>query len=178
MTRTAKLAIAVLGSLVLLTGGVAAWSVIPAADGTITACMTKASGAIRLIDTATTTSCRAGEQKIEWNQKGVPGKDATEFVEYFSTDIRRAHVAPEYFATARCDVGDDLLWGNATIRQDPAHPNRNVSQGGNTFDSGTVEGWRAEVLYSAGSTVPGDEWVASIAARCADTAAPFDHPAN
>jgi type VI secretion system secreted protein Hcp len=50
--------------------GVAA---IPDADGTVHACVTTATGAVRIIDSATTTTCGAGEQAVTWNQQGPQG---------------------------------------------------------------------------------------------------------
>jgi hypothetical protein len=45
---------------------------IPAQDGTITACYTKSTGGIRLIDPASTT-CKSGETTLTWNQQGNTG---------------------------------------------------------------------------------------------------------
>jgi hypothetical protein len=45
------------------------------ADGTITACAKKRSGAVRLVIRG--KRCRKGEQRITWNQRGRPGADGT-----------------------------------------------------------------------------------------------------
>src|SRR3954466_4837412 len=50
MNRTAKLAIGVLGVLVLLVGGTVAYAAVPSASGVLTACVQKSTGAVRLID--------------------------------------------------------------------------------------------------------------------------------
>ena len=71
MNRTAKLAIGVLGAIVLVLGGVAAYAAIPSSTGVFTACMTKSSGTIRLVEA--TETCRSSEQKVSWNQAGQPG---------------------------------------------------------------------------------------------------------
>jgi hypothetical protein len=74
MTRTAKLAIAVLGAIVLMLGGFAARAAIPSADGTITACYIKPTSNLRVIN-ADATSCKKGETTLTWNQQGEPGTD-------------------------------------------------------------------------------------------------------
>ena len=80
MTRTAKLAIGVLGALVLMLGGTwIAQAAIPSADGTITACYTKPSSALRVIN-ADTASCKRGETALTWNQEGAPGVSGYEVV--------------------------------------------------------------------------------------------------
>jgi type VI secretion system secreted protein Hcp len=56
-------------------GAAVAVAAIPAADGTIHACINGAStppGAVRIIDDATQT-CAAGETPLTWNQQGPPG---------------------------------------------------------------------------------------------------------
>src|SRR4051794_18393568 len=58
------LAIAVVG------GGAVAIGAIPS-SGTITGCMNKKGGALRVIDQKRT--CKRGERKLTWNQEGRPG---------------------------------------------------------------------------------------------------------
>src|SRR5690348_383117 len=56
-------------------GAAVAFAAIPAADGTIHACINPAStppGAVRIIDDATQT-CAAGETPLTWSQTGPPG---------------------------------------------------------------------------------------------------------
>ena len=67
----------VLPTLAALGAGAAvAFAAIPAADGTIHACINPAStppGAVRIIDDATTPTCAAGETPLTWNQTGPEG---------------------------------------------------------------------------------------------------------
>jgi hypothetical protein len=71
-------ALAVIGAaLVLMFGGMVAYSAIPSADGTITACMTKASGTVRLIEAKAGKKCRKAEKLVTWNEEGQPGADGT-----------------------------------------------------------------------------------------------------
>jgi hypothetical protein len=61
-------------ALVLGIGGGVAIADIPSSDnGTITACMTKPGGTIRLIDAEVGATCKKGETKVEWNAQGQPG---------------------------------------------------------------------------------------------------------
>lgn len=62
---------AVAGAIVVVTSGIA-YATIPGPNGVISACYLKSGGALRVID-ASTTSCKATEQAISWNQQGVPG---------------------------------------------------------------------------------------------------------
>ncbi len=59
------------GALVAVGVGVAN-AQIPAQDGTISACYTKSTGGIRIIDGASTT-CKSGETSLTWNQQGNTG---------------------------------------------------------------------------------------------------------
>ena len=60
----------VAGGVIALVLGGGAYAAIPAADGTITACANPDGTNLRLLDTATTSTCPAGQNKISWNQKG------------------------------------------------------------------------------------------------------------
>jgi hypothetical protein len=66
-----------------LGGGVAIADIPSTTDGTITACMTKPGGTIRLIDAEAGATCKKGETKVEWNQQGVPGNDGSDGVSGF-----------------------------------------------------------------------------------------------
>jgi hypothetical protein len=57
-------------ALVLAAGGFAV-AAIPGKDGSITACFSKRSGALRVI--AASKQCRPGEKRIAWRQQGPPG---------------------------------------------------------------------------------------------------------
>ena len=53
-------------------GGVAAAS-IPSPGGVITSCYNTSTGAVRIVDAATTRACATGEKFLNWNQKGQKG---------------------------------------------------------------------------------------------------------
>ena len=75
-------------ALVLMIGGAVAYASIPATDGTITGCVLKSSGHVRIIDTAT-ESCKSTETTVPWNQAGQPGEDGADAPD-FSTQLYRA----------------------------------------------------------------------------------------
>jgi hypothetical protein len=58
----------VIAATAILIGGVTylANAAIPSADGTFTACIAKANGTVRIIDTAVTTSCKSTEIQRTW----------------------------------------------------------------------------------------------------------------
>ena len=70
--------LAVIGAaLVLMIGGAVAYAQIPSTDGTVTACMVKTSGTIRLIDAEAGATCRSTEKQVTWNQAGSPVSTAS-----------------------------------------------------------------------------------------------------
>ena len=58
---------------VVLTGAGVASASVPDAGGVITTCYNKASGNVRIIDAAKSTSCKRAEKSLSWNQSGQPG---------------------------------------------------------------------------------------------------------
>jgi hypothetical protein len=64
-------------ALALGIGGGLAVAAIPSSDGTITACMVKPGGTIRLINAEAGEACKKGEQLLTWNQQGQPGTNGT-----------------------------------------------------------------------------------------------------
>jgi hypothetical protein len=68
-TRTLAVSAAALGLIAV--GGIAG-ATIPGTGGVINGCYNTTNGALRVIDTATTT-CKQGETPITWNQTGTPG---------------------------------------------------------------------------------------------------------
>src|SRR5690349_17616196 len=60
-----------IAAISLAVGGGATYALIPD-GGVISACYNKASGALRIIDAAT-TACRGGEVALSWNQQGAAG---------------------------------------------------------------------------------------------------------
>ena len=67
-------ALVILGcAVVLMVGGAVAYAAIPNAQGVFTACISKSSGDVRVIDPSTGATCKSWELKRTWNQKGQPG---------------------------------------------------------------------------------------------------------
>jgi hypothetical protein len=66
-----RLAVALAAVLALTAGIGVAIGAIPASDGTITACYSKANGDLRVIDSEAGQTCKASENELSWNQ-GTP----------------------------------------------------------------------------------------------------------
>lgn len=78
LRKHARLLIGSSLAIVLLAGGVAfAVGTIPGSDGVIHGCYNNRTGALRVIDPAS-TSCADKESPIFWNQEGAPGDDGTD----------------------------------------------------------------------------------------------------
>jgi hypothetical protein len=75
--RRRAVVIGAAGVLALPLLGAAAAAAVPDAQGTFHGCYTTATGALRIIDTASTVSarnhCRTGERAVTWNVAGAPG---------------------------------------------------------------------------------------------------------
>jgi hypothetical protein len=71
-TRGMALLVIVRGLIGMSVGGIA-WAAIPDSAGVIHGCYANKGGALRVIDTATTTSCKSTEQSLTWNQQGIQG---------------------------------------------------------------------------------------------------------
>src|SRR5262249_31345390 len=59
--------------VVLAVSGGIAWASIPDENGVFTACISNATGAIRMIDPSAGQTCTGGENRVTWNKKGVEG---------------------------------------------------------------------------------------------------------
>jgi len=70
-----KLTLTLVGTIAALTLGSIAWAAIPAGNGVINGCYDKASGALRVTDTATNTpkGCSNKEAALTWSQQGPKG---------------------------------------------------------------------------------------------------------
>jgi hypothetical protein len=71
LTPLTAAVLASVGTACVLAVGAAVASV-PASSGVISACYDKRTGALRVIHAARKT-CRSGEARLTWNQRGVPG---------------------------------------------------------------------------------------------------------
>ncbi|MGH3506790.1 MAG: hypothetical protein ACRDO2_06260 [Nocardioidaceae bacterium] len=67
-------------------GGVAIADIPSSNDQTITACMTKPGGTIRLIDSESGATCKKSEQVVTWNTEGQPGADGVSGYEIVTND--------------------------------------------------------------------------------------------
>ena len=70
--RWSRAGAAIVAISVIAVGGGLAWAGIPDPNGEIHACYQKENGALRVVDSAT-TSCRTQEVPLSWSQAGSPG---------------------------------------------------------------------------------------------------------
>jgi hypothetical protein len=111
---------------------------IPAADGTITACM-KQDGTIRLIDTEAGVSCKDNEKRVTWSQtgpqgavgpEGPPGISGLHIVKVQTLFQSAAGVQGGIngSAVANCPEGEHLTGGGVQWGYtDGAHPDNQVT---------------------------------------------------
>ena len=101
-------------ALVLMIGGAMAYAAIPAADGTITGCVLKSSGVVRIIDTAK-EKCKSNRADRPWNQAGQPGADGVSGYEIVTNE---GPVLENSFVTRQvtCPRGKNVTGGGASIR--------------------------------------------------------------
>jgi hypothetical protein len=72
VTRTKLVAGAAL-VLICGTAAIVSWASVPDAHGIIHGCYKKSTGALRVLDTATTNKCPAGSVAVNWNRTGARG---------------------------------------------------------------------------------------------------------
>jgi hypothetical protein len=115
-------ALAVIGAaLVLMSGGAFVYATAnPGNPTTITSCVNKTSGVIRIIDPAKTT-CAKNETALTWNQQGVPGTNdtpgtnGTNGVSGYEIVSRDVNISPNSFGSAAvgCPAGKKVVGGGA-----------------------------------------------------------------
>jgi hypothetical protein len=106
-------------ALALGIGGGIAIADVPSGDGTITACMLKPGGTIRLIDAEGGATCKKTEQKVEWNAEGQPGTDGVSGYEIVTRDkIPGVGFLGE---SAHCPAGKKVVGGGATAIDENGH---------------------------------------------------------
>jgi hypothetical protein len=72
--RRRLLPVLALAALLALSAAIGVASgAIPSSDGTINGCFAKSDGELRVIDKAKQQKCKASEQALNWNQKGLKG---------------------------------------------------------------------------------------------------------
>lgn len=100
------LTVAGIAVALLVVGGVAVAS-IPDASGVINGCRKNSDGSLRVIDTATTTTCPTGWTRLNWSQTGPPGISGLVTVQATGT------IPPQSSATvaAFCPPGKSVLGG-------------------------------------------------------------------
>lgn len=99
--------------LVLGIGGGVAIADIPSSDdGTITACMLKPGGTIRLIDAEAGATCKKGETKVAWNADGQPGQDGVSGYEIVTND--KSPGVGFLGEAAHCPEGKKVVGGGAS----------------------------------------------------------------
>lgn len=121
-------ALAVIGAaLVLVAGGAIAYAAIPSNTGVFTACMTKSSGTIRLIEA--TDTCRSAEQKVSWNaagQPGLPGEDGDDGAD----GTNGTNGVSGYVMESRASANNSEQIGNRTFTTTIYCPSGKVALGG------------------------------------------------
>lgn len=70
------------------------WAAIPAANGTITACMDN-KGALKVIDAESGAACPASQQQLDWNVRGPQGPAGPQGPQGPAGQIRYLHVAAD-----------------------------------------------------------------------------------
>lgn len=121
----------VLGGLLAIAGAVAgiALAAIPGSDGTITGCITKSGGKLRVID-ATVTNCKSNEQRLDWNVQGPAGTDGqngtngTDGVSGWQmvTDTRSYGTGTSFAfggLSVDCPEGKKVVGGGGSVLTDP-----------------------------------------------------------
>src|SRR5262245_33517764 len=112
MNRTVKVAIAVLGSLMLMVAGAVAYAAFPVTDGVVSAGVLTRGGSIRIHDAPTATS-NQGEVPLNWNQQGVPGMSGYEEVR---KTVQHDDISSEILDSALCPDGKVPIGGGANGR--------------------------------------------------------------
>src|SRR3954471_15346194 len=113
--RFKKLAVPIVvgTALVLGVGGIA-YATIPSSSGTITSCVQKSSGAVRLIDTAK-ESCKSTESTLPWNQAGVPGTNGVSGYEIVKQQAPADGIVILRAETIPCPAGKKVVGGGAAV---------------------------------------------------------------
>jgi len=148
-------------------GGVAA-AQIPSADGTISSCYTKSTGAIRILD-GDSGSCKKGETSLTWNQHGNPGingTNGTNGVSGYSIVTSDKAFGGGTFATVDvdCPAGKKVLGGGVSAVDEGT--GRDVSTSALTINTSTAKadgsGWFAGIETQGGFPV-----TVRVRAQCA-----------
>ena len=107
-------------ALTLGIGGGIAIADIPSGDGTITACMLKPGGTIRLINAEGGATCKKTEEKVEWSVAGQDGADGVSGYEIVTRD--KVPGIGFLGEGAQCPEGKKVVGGGATAIDENGHP--------------------------------------------------------
>ena len=161
-------ALTVIGAaLVLMAAGAVAYAQIPSADGTISACYTKSTGTIRIVNTG--VACKKGETSLAWNQHGNPGTNGTKCTNGTSGVSGYEHVASTdtvtanqqgFFGglTASCPVGKKVTGGGATVDSDGS-----VTTGDYVLQSGPRDDSSYGAVFSVANALRRDVTIRVVA---------------
>ena len=168
-------ALIVIGAaIVLMVGGAFAYASIPAADGTITGCVNKTSGVVRIIDTAK-TSCTKNEDTVPWNQAGQPGQDGangTNGVSGYQAVTKSETFTPvagqlNTFIGVSCPPGKHVTGGGA-FGDLSSSGGSNVQESSPSV-SGDIESWFAIVGKASNAPFNGTETIrVTVTVFCID----------
>jgi hypothetical protein len=121
--RSRRVIIAGVAASAVAAGGIA-YASIPASTGVISGCYSTSTGALRVIDTATTTSCNSGESSLNWNQRGQTGPTGPRgpqgpqgpayFARVLTTDNNT--YKPSSITIKSWDYSDGTVWLNVPDR--------------------------------------------------------------
>ena len=143
-------ALVILGcAVVLMVGGAVAYAAIPNSQGVFTACITKTSGDVRIIDPSTGATCKSWEIKRTWNAKGQPGADGE--------DGAPGGLAGYEVVTATRDLTGFGAFGGIQSVNCPA--GKRVLGGGAEYLSATgVVGFAGATVVTSAPTEDGTGW--------------------
>jgi hypothetical protein len=109
--RVPRALVILASAVVLVVGGAVAYAAIPNANGVYTACITKSTGAVRIIDPSNGATCKSSEMLRTWNQQGQPGTDGVAGYEIV-TNVKSPGVG-FLGESAFCPQGKHVLGGGA-----------------------------------------------------------------
>jgi len=171
LSRSRLVSASVMSSALLVLAGAVAFASIPDSAGVIHGCYNKATGALRVIDTAT-DQCRPSETAISWNQvgpagavgpqgpQGPSGVATIQIVNAMTVEDTSTYKT----VTAVCPAGTKVISGGAGVFWTDSDPTlRPHLLSSFVFPAGT-NGWYAEA--AAPSTATG-RWFLQAQALCA-----------
>ena len=158
-------------SVLIVAAGTVALASIPDSAGVIHGCYKSATGALRVIDTAT-QECRASETPISWNQVGPAGATGPQGPQGPSgvariqvVNVATAEDTSTYKTiTANCPAGTKVVSGGAGVFWTDSDPTlRPHLLSSFVFPAGT-NGWYAEAAAPSTATT---RWYLQAQALCA-----------